>query len=49
MRYVDFPELFDIANFSQEVYQRSLTLESTANAGSFDGGKKKFPWFQKEK
>jgi hypothetical protein len=33
----------------QEVYQRSLTLESSASAAALDGGKKKFPWFQKEK
>lgn len=33
----------------EEVYQRSLALESSASSTSFDGGKKKFPWFQKEK
>lgn len=38
-----------IADNNQEVYQRSLSLESSAQSGSFDGGKKKFPWFQKEK
>lgn len=41
--------LMNITDKSQEVYQRSLALESSAQSGSFDGGKKKFPWFQKDK
>ncbi|KAG9248196.1 ras guanine nucleotide exchange factor domain-containing protein [Calycina marina] len=31
----------------EDIYQRSLTVESTS--GQADFGKKKFPWFQKEK
>jgi len=31
----------------EDIYQRSLQLESSS--GSVDFGKKKFPWFQKEK
>jgi len=30
----------------QEIYQRSLQLESSSTS-TFDAGKKKFPWFQK--
>ncbi len=35
------------ANKTQDIYQRSLALESSSGAGGVDFGKKKFPWFQK--
>ena len=33
----------------QDIYQRSIQVESSSSSGAVDFGKKKFPWFQKEK
>ncbi|KAG0646259.1 Ras guanine nucleotide exchange factor A [Hyphodiscus hymeniophilus] len=33
----------------EDIYQRSIAVESSSSSGSVDSGKKKFPWFQKEK
>lgn len=35
-------------NNSQDIYQRSVNLEGSSS-GPLDFGKKKLPWFQKEK
>lgn len=43
------PGRAQITDVRQEVYQRSVSLEGNAPSGSFDAGKKKFPWFQKDK
>ena len=40
----------DDANDKQDIYQRSMQVESSSSSsGAVDFGKKKFPWFQKEK
>jgi hypothetical protein len=33
----------------QDIYQRSLQIESSSSSSAVDFGKKKFPWFQKDK
>jgi hypothetical protein len=37
-----------ITDGTQDIYQRSLQVESSSG-GAMEFGKKKFPWFQKEK